>query len=96
MMGRSTGLGHRGMSMQFSSNDNVAVKNFIETHSCFNLLIFNVLVVLLTEILTSHKEFMSNLNFHGNSDLLLFIILLWEGFYFFSVHLFINHNRFLF
>ena len=50
------------------SNNNISVQNYIETHSCFDKLIFHALVILLTEVLTIHKEFKDNLNFHHNSE----------------------------
>ena len=68
MAGRTIGLGNGSMDMQFSSKNNVAAKNFIETHSCFNQMTFRTLIDLLPDVLAIHQEFKDNLNFHDDSE----------------------------
>ena len=66
MIGRSTGLGHGGLAIDFSYHKNF-VKKYIETYSSFNQLMFHCFEGLLPETLSSCKEFSKNLKFHNKS-----------------------------
>ena len=68
MEGRLTGLGHRGLYIVFSNHNNNYLQNLIDTHSCFNQLIFHAVDRLLSDVLTSCNRFSNNLNFHDNSE----------------------------
>ena len=64
MTGRLTGLGHGGLKIEFSSDNNNYARNCIESQSCFDQLIFHAFGDLLPEISASHNEFRTNLNFY--------------------------------
>ena len=55
-----------GLAIEVSS-DNESARNRIETHSCFNKLMFHSFEGLILEILSSYNEFSKNINFHNKS-----------------------------
>ena len=66
MKERENGLGHGSLTTYFPS-DKKCAKNCIETHSCFNQLLFHSFEGLVPEILSSYDEFSANFNFLINS-----------------------------
>ena len=66
MTGRTTRLGCGRLNVA-SSHDNASSRNHIETHSCFDQLLFRGFVGVVTELLLSYNEFCENFNFHNNS-----------------------------
>ena len=64
--GRITGLGYGGLTIYYSS-DNTSYRNCIETHSCFNQLIFHVFIDLVKEHLSSYNDFRGNFNYKFNN-----------------------------
>ena len=64
--GRSTGLRHGGLAIDFSYDKN-SFTNWIEKHSCFNQLMIHGIEGLPPEMLSSCNEFGKNLNVHNKS-----------------------------
>ena len=69
MMGSSTGLGHGSLDIEFSYENINSATNCIETHSCFNHLMFHAVGGLLPNLLASCNGFRNSFNFHDNIEL---------------------------
>ena len=68
MTDRSTALSYGDLGMSFHSNSSVAARNYIETYSCFNQLVFCTLDNILPRKLNTCELIRNRLDFHVDSE----------------------------